>query len=95
LSVAISDNGSVKVIFSRAALRNLPDLPKRDRAALIAKIAAFANDPFRPAVAVHPIKGKPHAVRIRQGDWRAVCRIDRSEDTIIVELVGNRREIYR
>jgi len=85
----------VRVILSRAALRNLPDLPKRDRAALIAKIGAFAEDPFQPATAIQPIKGKPHAVRIRQGDWRAVCRIDRAEGTIIVELVGKRREIYR
>lgn len=94
-SVALSDDASVNVLFSRGALRKLPDLPERDRAALIAKITAFPNDPFQPATAVQPIKSKPHAVRIRQGDWRAICRIDRVENVVMVELIGNRREIYR
>jgi mRNA-degrading endonuclease RelE of RelBE toxin-antitoxin system len=90
-SVALSDDASVNVLFSRAALRKLPDMPERDRAALIAKITAFANDPFQPATAVQPIKSKPHAVRIRQ----AICRIDRVENAVMVELVANRMEIYR
>jgi len=85
----------VKTIYSRVAVRNLADLSKRDRVALIAKITAFAADPFQPATAVEPTKGRPHAVRIRQGNWRAVCRIDRAEDALIVELIGNRRDIYR
>jgi mRNA-degrading endonuclease RelE of RelBE toxin-antitoxin system len=91
----VSDNAAMRAIFSRSALRKIPDLPKRDREALVAKIASFAADPFHPAIAVEPMKGWAHAVRIRQGDWRAVCRIDRTGDAVIVELIGNRKDIYR
>jgi mRNA-degrading endonuclease RelE of RelBE toxin-antitoxin system len=42
-----------------------------------------------------PLRGHRDAVRIRQGDWRAVCRIDRDDDVITVEFVANRREAYR
>jgi hypothetical protein len=36
-----------------------------------------------------------HWVRGRHGDWRAVCPIDRAAETVILERVEHRREIYR
>ena len=41
------------------------------------------------------MRGQRNAVRIRQGDWRTVCRIDRVSDVITVEFIANRREAYR
>lgn len=41
------------------------------------------------------MRGYRDAVRIRQGDWRAVCRIDRDDGVIIVEFIANRREACR
>jgi mRNA-degrading endonuclease RelE of RelBE toxin-antitoxin system len=67
----------------------------KDREALLRKIGQFAADPSAPAPWAKPLAGVRHAVRIRQGDWRAVCRIDRAAKTVTVEAAGDRKEIYR
>jgi mRNA-degrading endonuclease RelE of RelBE toxin-antitoxin system len=41
------------------------------------------------------LRGHEDRVRIRHGDWRAVCRIDREAETVILERVVHRKEIYR
>jgi len=55
----------------------------------------FAAEPVEDHPWALPMRGRHDAVRIRQGDWRAVCRIDRDDEVIIVEFVANRREAYR
>ena len=70
-------------------------MPKRERAGLVAKLEAFAANPFAPQASAKPLKGPRDAVRIRQRDWRAICRIDREDGVAVVEAVGHRREIYR
>lgn len=82
-------------IFQPAAVKALAALPKKDRANLLLKLEQFAADPFALHPSAKPLKGQPQAVRIRQGDWRAVCRIARANETVIIEAIGNRREIYR
>jgi mRNA-degrading endonuclease RelE of RelBE toxin-antitoxin system len=67
----------------------------RDRQALLRKARIFAGDPFGRYAWARTLKGQPNVVRIRQGDWRMVCRIDREEQTVIVDAVAHRREIYR
>jgi mRNA-degrading endonuclease RelE of RelBE toxin-antitoxin system len=85
----------MRLIFSRAAVKELGGLPARDRAALLQKLRSFAAEPFGDHPWALPMRGHRDAVRIRQGDWRAVCRIDREGDVITVEFVANRREAYR
>ena len=70
-------------------------MPQRDREALMVKAAQFAAAPFEPHSWAQPLKGARDVVRIRQGDWRAVCRVDRSDETVIVDAVAHRREVYR
>lgn len=82
----------MRAIFQPAAIRALAAVPKKDRASLLRKLERFAADPFAPN---KPLKGQPQAVRIRQGDWRANCRIDRANETVIIEAIRNRREIYQ
>jgi len=85
----------MRMIFSRGAVRELAALPPRDRAALLEKLRGFAAEPFGDHPWALPMRGRHDTVRIRQGDWRAVCRIDRDGDIITVEFVANRREVYR
>jgi len=33
--------------------------------------------------------------RYRVGDWRLVCRIEDSTETILILRIGHRREVYR
>lgn len=62
---------------------------------MLEKIAQLAADPFAPFSAASPLKGSPQTVRIRHRQWRAVCRIDRAAETVVVEAIVNRREVYR
>jgi mRNA-degrading endonuclease RelE of RelBE toxin-antitoxin system len=85
----------MRLVFAKVAVRELAELPSRDRAALLEKLRSFAGDPFGSHPWALPMRGRRDAVRVRQGDWRAVCRIDRSQEQIVVEFVANRREAYR
>ena len=58
------------------------------RAALIDRLEAIAEQPFA-------IKGEPDAFRLRQGDWRALYRLDRKAGEMRVFAVESRGSVYR
>jgi mRNA-degrading endonuclease RelE of RelBE toxin-antitoxin system len=93
--VAFSDNERMQIDVPRAVVRQIYRMPRGDRDALLAKLDSFAADPFAPHPWAAPLVGRPDAVRVRHGQWRALCRIDRIAATVIVELVAHRREVYR
>jgi mRNA-degrading endonuclease RelE of RelBE toxin-antitoxin system len=85
----------VRLIVSPVAAKDLAALPARDRRALFARVEAFAVDPFAAHPEARALRGHQHRVRVRHGDWRGVCRIDRATETVILERVEHRREVYR
>lgn len=85
----------MRLIFSRNAVKELAVLPLRHRTALLQKLRDFAAGPFGEHPWALPMRGRRDAIRVRQGDWRAVCRINSERDEVIVEFVANRREAYR
>jgi mRNA-degrading endonuclease RelE of RelBE toxin-antitoxin system len=93
--IATGDDGDIKLIVTRAASRALAGIPRRDREALLDKAEAFAAAPFAAHPAASPLRGQPDVIRLRQGDWRGICRVDRVADTIVLETVAHRREAYR
>jgi mRNA-degrading endonuclease RelE of RelBE toxin-antitoxin system len=84
----------MRLIVSPVALKNLAAMPQRDRDALIAKSETLAADPFASHGWARPLQGADRT-RIRQGDWRAIFRINRSTATVTMERVAHRREVYR
>jgi mRNA-degrading endonuclease RelE of RelBE toxin-antitoxin system len=85
----------VKLTVSPGAVKDLAGLPARDRRLLFGRVEAFAAEPFAIHPGARPLRGHEDRVRIRQGDWRAICRIDDAADTVILERVEHRREVYR
>ena len=85
----------VRLIVAPGAAKDLSALSARDRRTLFNRVAAFAADPFATHPAARPLRGHDDRVRVRHGEWRAVCRIDRAAQTVILETVEHRREIYR
>jgi mRNA interferase RelE/StbE len=83
----------VNLIFTRAADKSLNGMPKRDAAAMLAKLKTFAADPFAPHGFAKALVGG--GVRFRHGDWRAVCEVDGVRGTVVVLEIGHTREIYR
>ena len=89
------DDGDIKLIVTRAASKVLARIPRREREALLDKAEAFAAAPFAAHPAATPLRGQPDVIRLRQGDWRGICRVDRAADTIVLETVAHRSEAYR
>jgi mRNA-degrading endonuclease RelE of RelBE toxin-antitoxin system len=70
-------------------------LPARDKRLLFGRAEPFATEPFANHPAARPLRGHEDRVRIRHGDWRAVCRIDRATGTVTLERIEPRSEVYR
>jgi mRNA interferase RelE/StbE len=85
----------MKLVFTRAAQRRLGRMAPKLRAALVGRLEAIAEQPFASQRNVERIKGEPDAFRLRQGDWRALYRLDREADEMRVLAVEPRGSVYR
>jgi mRNA interferase RelE/StbE len=85
----------MELVLTRAAQRRLGTLSPKLRAALIKRLEAIAEEPFAAHRNVERIKGERDAFRLRQGDWRAVYRVDRTAGEMRVLVVEPRGRVYR
>jgi len=92
--IANSYHSFVDLIIDAPALKSLRKMPKQDASALRAKLETFAADPYAPHGWAKSLVGVS-GVRVRHGDWRAICRIDGTAMIVLVVEVGHRREVYR
>ena len=69
-------------------------MPKREASAILRKLKAIAAEPFGDHPWAKRLKGED-GFRARQGDWRAVYKVDTGHNAVIVERVEHRREVYR
>jgi mRNA-degrading endonuclease RelE of RelBE toxin-antitoxin system len=93
--IARGDNTGIKLIVSSGASKALARIPRREREALLDKAEAFAAAPDAVHPTAMPLRGRRDLIRLRQGDWRGICRVDRAADTVVLETVAHRREVYR
>jgi len=84
----------MRLILSRDAQNGLYGMSQQDRQRMLAKLEAFAAEPFAPHSWATGLQGEER-VRVRQGDWRGVLLIVRAQDTVVLERVAHRREVYR
>ena len=63
--------------------------------ALIRRLEGIARDPDMRHRNVKALAGIKDVFRLRQGDWRAVYRIDRAAGEMRVVLVDVRGSVYR
>ncbi len=84
----------MKLILSPAAAKALSRLPRKDGAALLAKLKQVANDPSGEYPWAKRLTGSP-SFRVRQGDWRAIYRLDHDAGEMTVDRIAKRDEVYR
>jgi mRNA interferase RelE/StbE len=81
------------LMFSRSAAKALRLMPKGEAAQLIDRLKAIAADAKGPHASTLAMVGEPAGrFRVRQGDWRAVFRLDGAD--VVVDRIGQRREVY-
>lgn len=82
------------LILPRDAIKALAAMPTKERAQLRGRLQAIAADPTGRHPGVEALQGKPHGrFRARQGEWRAIFSIEGAD--VVVERIGNRKEVYR
>ena len=83
---------SYRISLKQSVLKDLKPLPAHDRARVMDRIAALADDP------------RPHGCeklsaleryRIRVGDCRIVYAVEDAELVVWVVRIGHRRDVYR
>ncbi|MBE2180473.1 MAG: type II toxin-antitoxin system RelE/ParE family toxin [Chthoniobacterales bacterium] len=82
-----------EVVFSDASkkfLKKLRDAALLDR--LLAATTKLASDP-RPS-GCRKLAGTDDRYRIRVGNYRIIYRIDDGRVTVLVLVIGHRREVY-
>ena len=81
------------LLISPSAIKALMAMPKKEREQMKQRLDAIAAAPGENHPSVIAMQGKPPGrFRVRQGDWRAVFRIDGGD--VVVDRIGHRREIY-
>jgi mRNA interferase RelE/StbE len=76
-----------------AAQKGLAAIPKADRDALVEKLRAIEKNPYGQHPYAKRLQGTP-GFSVRQGNWRAVYRIDGNRDVIVINA-GPRGSVYR
>ncbi len=84
----------MKLIFSPAAAKALTKAPRKEGAGLLAKLQQVAADPMGQHPWAKRLTDQP-GFRVRQGDWRAVYRLDHEAGEMIVDKIAKRDEVYR
>ncbi|QIT55851.1 type II toxin-antitoxin system RelE/ParE family toxin [Aquisalimonas sp. 2447] len=81
--------------YRKAALKALRRMPAPQARKLVEALSEIAKDPSQPRGSQwKPMKGQEFW-RLRQGSYRALCRIDDGELVILVLKVGPRGDIYK
>jgi len=84
----------VKLIITIQAAKAFRKVPAKDAGALLTILKEIAADPFGPHPKAKKLTEHP-GFRTRQGDWRAIYRIDREAEEMIVEMIAHRSEVYK
>lgn len=85
-----------KIVFQRAATKQLAKIPTRGRERISYKLFDLAKDPtnINKALDITKLTGGP-GYRLRVGDWRVIFERNDSIRVISIEEVGPRGGIYK
>jgi len=84
----------MRLLFSPAAAKALTRMPRKEGTLLLEKLQQVARDPVGRHGWVKPLTGVA-GFRVRQGDWRALYRLDYETGDMVVDKIARRDEVYR
>ena len=82
-----------QIKLTKAAVRDLIEVPKPILKRLDACILGLVDDPLPPGV--KKLTNSDGLYRVRVSDYRIIYRIEQNILTILVIKIGHRREVYR
>jgi mRNA interferase RelE/StbE len=84
---------SYRLGYKNSAQTELRKLTKLDRSAIIKKIGFLKEVPYPEGSA--NLKGSQNLHRIRRGDYKVICKINKQVVIVTKIRTGHRREIYK
>ncbi|MGH6904451.1 MAG: type II toxin-antitoxin system RelE family toxin [Geminicoccaceae bacterium] len=85
----------MELVIDKGAQGRLRAMPAKVRTAMVERLKEIAADPFAGHANVKPLRGEPNAFRLRQGDWRALDRVNRATREMRVYVIETRARAYR
>ena len=82
---------SYELRIKPSAVKELKNLPKKDRARIVDRVEALSDDP-RPRGCEKLTGGARY--RVRQGTFRVLYEVDDEDEFITVIKIGHRRDVY-
>ena len=83
---------SYRLLIKPSAVKEIEDLPRRDRRRIVATIQTLSADPRRRGS--EKLSGH-ELYRVRQGNYRIVYAIQDADLSVVVVRVAHRRDAYR
>jgi mRNA-degrading endonuclease RelE of RelBE toxin-antitoxin system len=85
----------MELVLEKAARKGLDKMSTKAANAMLARLEAIAEAPHKQHPNVKPLTGFRDTYRLRQGDWRAVYRLEWADDRMRVIVVDVRGSVYR
>lgn len=82
-----------RVEVTRAAGRDLRDLPGRALKRIDARIIALGDNPYPPGA--KKLVGGEEILRVRVGDYRILYQVEVDRHVVLILRVRHRRDVYR
>jgi mRNA interferase RelE/StbE len=83
---------SYRVELKRSASKALDSIPGSDRDRILAALSGLASNPRPPGCA--KLSGR-EGWRIRSQNYRMIYEIDDETKSVLVLVIGHRRDVYR
>lgn len=80
--------------FAKSAAKGLARMPHGVARRMLGELKAIAANPGAYRGDWKPLQGSPFW-RLRVGDWRAICDVQRGELVLLVVKVAPRGEVYK
>ena len=82
---------SYSIIWDKEARSFLRKLPKDHAQRIIKKVNSITNDPHHFLESLVNLKSQ----KLRIGDYRALIDLDENNKTMVVVLIGHRKNVYK
>ncbi len=83
---------SYRLQIKPSAVKEIEELPQRDRRRVVAKIQGLSTDPRPPGS--EKLSGHEF-YRVRQGSYRVLYTVQDVDSVVVVVKIGHRRDVYR
>jgi mRNA interferase RelE/StbE len=80
--------------FAKSAAKGLARMPQGIARRMLGELKTIAADPAAYRGDWQPLQGSPFW-RLRVGDWRAICDVQRGELVLLVVKVAPRGDAYK